>query len=86
MAVGFVRRPLRGRRALQDLSERIRRWQRVIVPYQKLLRAEKLGTLEEEFPKDRAQRVYQRYVDLVRELEGRDLEDSEFAELVPEFG
>jgi tetratricopeptide (TPR) repeat protein len=71
--------------SLQALSERIRRYQRVLVPYQKLLRAEKLGTLEQEFPPDRARRVYQRYVALVQELEGRDLAETDYAKLVPEF-
>jgi len=71
--------------SLTSLSERVRGWQRVLVPYQKLLRAEKLGTLEQEFTPERARRVYQRYVDLVKELEARDLAESEFAKLVPEL-
>ena len=71
--------------SLHQLSERVRGWQRVLVPYRKLLRAEKLGTLEQEFTPERAQRVYQRYVDLIRELEARDLAESEYAKLVPEL-
>lgn len=71
--------------ALRNLSERIRRVQRVIAPYRKLLRAEKMGTLEQEFTPERAQRIYHRYARVIQEFEARDVGESEFQELVPEL-
>lgn len=71
--------------SFHELSERIRRWQGVLGPYGRLLRAEKIGTLEQEFTPDEAHRVYRRYVDLVRQLEARKLASKDYEKLVPEF-
>lgn len=71
--------------AMRKLSERIRHAQRVIVPYRKLLRAEKLGLLEQEFTKERAERIYRRYAELIRDLEARESDPEDFEALVPEL-
>ncbi|MGH0029209.1 MAG: tetratricopeptide repeat protein [Myxococcota bacterium] len=71
--------------ALNALSRRIREAQRVLVPYQKLLRAEKLGTLEQEFTRARAERVHRRYAALIRDLESRGGESEETEAVLSEF-
>ena len=73
-------------RALADgVIERVRRVEAVIEPYARLLRAEKIGTLEEELGFDEAARVFDAYVALIRELEVGEFARSDFIEVFDEL-
>ncbi len=73
---------VRRKRAMRKL---IRDTRRILAEYRALLRAEKLGTLERDFTPERARRVYATYVELIRQLEARELSSEDFDSLVPEF-
>ena len=57
----------------EEMSEKwlagTRRVQEVIVPYRKLLRAEKLGIVNKEFSDDEAKKIFARYLDLIHDME-----------------
>lgn len=63
----------------------IRQSKQVLADYRALLRAEKLGTLEQDFTPQRARQVHGTYVELIRQLEARELTSEDFESLVPEF-
>jgi hypothetical protein len=73
------------RRKRRKLRSLIRTAKGVLADYRALLRAEKLGTLERDFTPERARRVYTTYVELIRQLEARELSSEDFESLVPEF-
>jgi len=73
------------RRKKQHLRTLIRSAREVLADYRGLVRAQKLGTLERDFTPERARRVYASYVQLIRQLEARELSDEDFESLVPEF-
>ena len=70
---------------VKELKARYASYQSVLDPYHRLLRAEMLGTLDEEFSEAEAQAVFADYVELIRKMEGRELSDSEFEEYAPEL-
>jgi tetratricopeptide (TPR) repeat protein len=72
-------------RKKRPLRVLIRNAKRVLADYRSLLRAEKLGTLERDFTPERARQVYTSYVELIRQLEARELSSEDFESLVPEF-
>ena len=67
----------------QLLKERVESIRRVIGPYRRLLRAEKLGSLEEKFSEEEARAVYKDYIELIRTLEAGVMLPAEFQEFVP---
>lgn len=67
-------------RSRLEIGQRI---QQVIGPYRRLLRAEKLGMVEQTFTREEAQRVYGAYVALVRAIEAPDMPREEFLQQVP---
>lgn len=69
----------------RSLRALIRQARQVLGDYRLLLRAQKLGSLERDFTPERARLVYGRYVQLIRQLEARELSDEDFASLVPEL-
>jgi tetratricopeptide (TPR) repeat protein len=73
------------RRKKRHLRALIRDARAVLADYRALLRAQKLGMLEREFTPERARRVHARYVQLIRQLEARELSDEDFESLVPEL-
>jgi lysophospholipase L1-like esterase len=73
------------RRKKRNLRALIRQSREVLADYRALLRAQKLGTLERDFTPERARRVFASYVQLIRQLEARELSDEDFSSLVPEF-
>jgi tetratricopeptide (TPR) repeat protein len=72
-------------RKKRELRKLIRDTRRVLADYRALLRAEKLGTLSSEYTPERARWVFATYVELIRQLEARELSSEDFATLVPEF-
>jgi len=67
---------------MTSVAERIKR---VVDPYRKLLRAEKLGVLEAEFTKVEAQRIFENYVQMIWDLEAQQISPEEFSKYVPKF-
>jgi len=55
----------------------------VILPYRRLLRAERLGLVEQELTPAEARRVFAAYVELIRTTEARGMSEEEFARYVP---
>ena len=80
-----VRKDPAGARDARSMLSRVRETQRVIEPYQRLLRAEKLGILDQEFTPEQARKVFADYIQMIRRFEARQLSDQEFEEYVPEL-
>lgn len=57
--------------------------QPIIESYRALLRAEKLGLLEQEYSRSEAQAIYERYVDMIQALEAPDMSRESFRMQVP---
>ena len=55
----------------------------VLRPYRRLLRAQKLGILEQEFTPEQARRIYAAYVTMIRHMEAPDMPRERFREFVP---
>ena len=70
-------------RTRRELLERLDSTEKVLGPYQRLLLAEKRGTLDEVFSHDEAERVFANYVALVRAFEARKMSEEYFAAFVP---
>lgn len=66
-------------RETQRLVESVHR---AVGPYRKLLRAEKLGLLEQEFTREEARRVYGDYVRAIRAVEAPGMPRNEFRQFV----
>jgi hypothetical protein len=81
MAVSPARRPELGR-----LLARVDRTVEVAVQYRRLLRAEKLGLVEQEFTPERAAAVFAAYVELIRASEEHALSAAEFDRYLPRSG
>jgi len=56
----------------------------VIKPYRKLLRAEKLGIVEEQFSAEEATGIFANYVELTRRIEAKEMSLEKFNRFVPE--
>jgi len=59
--------------------------QPVVRDYRRLLRAEKLGILEQEFTSAEADAIFRRFVELIRQVEGRNIPHREFEEYIPDL-
>ena len=57
----------------REWLQKARRIRDVMTPYRKLLRAEKLGTVDQEFTPDEARQIFENYVDLIHEMEARNV-------------
>ncbi|MBC21147.1 MAG: hypothetical protein CMJ74_12935 [Planctomycetaceae bacterium] len=57
----------------RDWMMKARRIRNVIVPYRELLKAEKFGTVNDEFTPEEATQIFQNYVDLIHEMEARNV-------------
>jgi hypothetical protein len=66
------------RQRLQDLLHKVDATMYVVAPYRRLLRAQKLGTVEQEFSSEEVEAIVDAYVELVRSTEGRFLTAQEF--------
>ena len=55
----------------------------VIIQYHQLLRAEKLGVLEQEYTEEKARNVYRRYIEIIQALEAPRMSREAFLEQVP---
>jgi hypothetical protein len=73
------------RKSKRGLLRLVRDAQRVLTAYRALLRSEKLGTTRRDYTPERARRIHDSYVDLVRQLEARELSSEDFESLVPAF-
>ncbi|MGH0031195.1 MAG: GDSL-type esterase/lipase family protein [Myxococcota bacterium] len=67
-----------------DAIERLDRSLRVVAPYRDLLRAERLGLLDERYTPEQAEAIFADYAALIREMEGDGISDAEFATYLPE--
>ena len=61
----------------------VNRIQPVLRDYARLLRAEKLGLLEQEFASEKAQAIYRAYVEVIYTLESRGMSREAFLQQVP---
>jgi hypothetical protein len=61
----------------------VNRIQPVLRDYARLLRAEKLGLLEQEFGSEEAQAIYRAYVEVIYTLESRGMSREAFLQQVP---
>ena len=85
IAEGLLRMHPDQRQYLYRVIAKLRKSQDVAKKYRRLLRAEKFGTLEQEFTHAEATRTFQEYGDFIRRHEARDLTPEEFDEYVPEM-
>ena len=67
------------------MVKRTERIQAVIQDYRRLLRAEKLGILEQEFTSAEADAIFHQFVELIRQVEGRNIPHREFEEYIPDL-
>ena len=82
----FTRAPAKDPSLAAHCQERLHTYQAVhaaVSAYARLVRAEKLGLLYQEFTPEQAQAVYARYVDTIRWWTAGSLSDEEFARRVP---
>jgi hypothetical protein len=63
-----------------EIAEKI---QVVVMPYRDLLRAEKLGLVEQRYTPDEAHAIYSDYIGMIRAVEAPEMPMEEFLELVP---
>ncbi len=68
---------IKNRRKIYD------RIQTAVIPYRKLLRAEKLGLLQETFAPDEAEKIYQNYVKMLRWSVAKPWTDEAFKRALP---
>ena len=62
---------------MDELLDRLR-------PYRRLLRAEKLGILDEEFTPEEARATFEAYAGLIKELEAKKMSKEEFETYIPD--
>lgn len=61
----------------------IKQIQAMMLPYRRLLRAQKLGLLEQEFSPEDARRIYERYREMIYQVKASRLTRDEFLRKVP---
>jgi tetratricopeptide (TPR) repeat protein len=76
--------PARERGWNTRLIQQVDRTLAVIRPYRELLRAERLGMLEERFTQPQAEAIFADYVALIRDVEGKHVSDAEFESYLPQ--
>jgi hypothetical protein len=69
------------RERLRGVLGDVGRVMRVVRPYRRLLRAEQLGLLDDEFTPEEAEAVFDAYAAMIRALEARDMPISDFQRL-----
>ncbi|UCE86431.1 MAG: tetratricopeptide repeat protein [Deltaproteobacteria bacterium] len=82
----MIRAPLERPDLAAYCAERLQmayRIQAVVDPYRRLLRAEKLGRVGQEFTREKARHIYGDYVRMIRAFEAPRLSPERFRELVP---
>lgn len=83
MAAGMISRKPEQAHVIDPLLAKLRATQEIAKKYRRLLRAEKLGTLEHEYSDAEAAAVFHDYVALIRRHEGGELTPEEFDAFLP---
>jgi tetratricopeptide (TPR) repeat protein len=82
----FTRAPKEAPALASRCQERLQTYHQVqatVVAYRQLLRAEKLGLLQERYTPAQAQEVFQRYTEMIRWWTAGSLSDEEFLKRIP---